>query len=248
MWGEKRKTKLSCHVGLGGKFRHNSRRNILTDEKVSFFLGTKTTERFTRKLFYTFLNQVRWVKSLIIMSQKWVYQPTLLTQQLRKISKGWILNQRSHNRRRPTFQRIFQCIQRMRWVFNWNSVLLHIILGILGESTHLNQHCVCGDVAYQLCFITVDNALFCWWWLSYLWMALLQTYCGFFLFEEYSWRYSWLNFLQKYSVAMQRNCEKYLIYPINRKKKALWGGGGWGHGISETSLREEFGQTVCHIS
>ena len=37
MWGEKRKTKLSCHVGLGRKFRHNSKRNILTDEKVSFF-------------------------------------------------------------------------------------------------------------------------------------------------------------------------------------------------------------------
>ena len=45
MRGEKRKKKLSYHVGLGEKFRHNSKRNILTDAKVSFFLGTRTTER-----------------------------------------------------------------------------------------------------------------------------------------------------------------------------------------------------------
>ena len=68
--GREEEKKLSYHVGLGEKFRHNSKRNILTDAKVSFFLGARTTERFTRGLFYTFLNQARWEKSLIIIRQK----------------------------------------------------------------------------------------------------------------------------------------------------------------------------------
>ena len=54
---------------------------------------------------------------------------------------------------------------------------------------HLDFYSLVLSVFYQI-------------WLSYLWKAVLQTYWGFFIFDEYSWWYSRLNFLQNYAVAM----------------------------------------------
>ena len=68
---------------------------------------------------------------------------------------------------------------RWRWCCEWTD----------STASPLNFYSSVLSVFYQI-------------WLSYLWKAVLQTYWGFFIFDEYSWWYSRLNFLQNYAVAM----------------------------------------------